>query len=307
MSNPNDEQEIDELEGNELEGEENDDVSGEADDSDSEESTAKVDTELDEAETDADREAIREQRKAQRRSKAQRHREKSDALERNLQALAAQNQALQSQVATIQDVNTSSQIAQVDSAIEQANSAAEHFKSVIAQATAKGDGKTVADATEYMIAARTRANELSSFKNNATRAMNAPKPLNQALVSKAQQFLGSNKWYGGPQSNDPDSKVLTALDNSLTAEGWDATTDAYWSELEVRAKKYLPHRLGGQVAKPTRSPVSGASGAAAPKGTSFQLSAERVNALKSAGLWDDVTQRNKAIAQYRAYDKSNRS
>lgn len=271
------------------------------------EKTAKVDSELEEAETDEDREEIRARRRNERKSRGQRNRERVEALERNLQSLTEQNRALQQQVGSIQDVNTGSQLAQVDTAINQANQAAEHFKNVIAQAASRGDGKSIADATEYMIAARTRAQQLSEFKANATRAMNAPKPLDTRLVNKSQQFLGKNSWYGGPTSADPDSKVLTALDNSLTAEGWDPTTDDYWAELEKRKEKYLPHRAVKAVGRAVnqRSPVSGGSTQSSSGGTAFTLSPERVQAIKSAGMWEDTAARAKMIKSYRDYDKQN--
>ena len=260
------------------------------DEHEEDEKTAKVDSELDEAETDEAREEIRARRRQERKSRGQRNRERVELLERNLQAITEQNRALQQQVSAIQDVNAGSQLAQVDTAITQANQAAEHFKSIIADAATKNDGKTLAEATEYMIAARTRA-------------------LDTRLVSKTQQFLGKNSWYGGPTSADPDSKVLTALDNSLTAEGWDATTDDYWAELERRKEKYLPHRAERAqtpTAKP-RSPVSGGSTQSSGAGTAFTLSAERVAAIKSAGMWEDPAARAKMIKSYRDYDKNSRN
>lgn len=279
----------------------------ETEEPDEDEKTAKVDSELDEAETDEAREEIRARRRQERKSRGQRNRERVELLERNLQALTEQNRTLQQQVSTIQDVNTGSQLAQVDTAIKQATDAAEHFKRIIADSATKQDGQTLADATEYMIAARTRAQQLTEFKANATRAMNQPKPLDTRLISKSQQFLGKNQWYGGPTSSDPDSKVLTALDNSLTAEGWDATTDAYWSELETRAKKYLPHRAAKAAPRATsqRSPVSGGSTQPSGGAGTFTLSAERVAAIKSAGMWEDTAARAKMIKSYRDYDKSN--
>lgn len=274
-------------------------------DDDVDEKTAKVDEELESAETDEDREAIRARRRNERKSRAQRNRERVEALERSLQAITEQNRQLQQQVSSIQDVNTGSQLAQVDAAISQANQAAEHFKGLIASAASKNDGKTLAEATEYMIAARTRAQQLKEFKENATRAMNAPKPLDTRLVSKSQQFLAKHQWYSGPTSADPDSKVLTALDNSLTAEGWDATTDEYWTELEARAKKYLPHRMSQPPKKP-HNPVAGAgSQPSTSSNGGFTLSPERVAAIKAAGMWDDVTARNQMIKKYRDYDKQN--
>ncbi len=279
----------------------------EIEDNEEDEKTAKVDSELDEAETDEDREEIRARRRQERKSRGQRNRERVELLERNLQAVTEQNRALQQQVSAIQDVNTGSQLAQVDTAIKQANDAAEHFKRIIADSATRQDGKTLAEATEYMIAARTKAQQLTEFKANATRAMNQPKPLDSRLINHSQQFLGKNSWYGGPTSADPDSKVLTALDNSLTAEGWDATTPEYWAELEKRKKKYLPHRVqkAQAPAGKQRNPVAGGSTQSGGGGASFSISAERVQAIKSAGMWEDPKARAQMIKSYREYDKQN--
>lgn len=296
----NDDEDIDEIEndGTELESKDPPDhVVVEDDD----EATAKVDTELEEAENDEEREKIKAHR-GERKSRTQRNRERVDALERTLQSVQAQNQTLQQQVSSIQDINTGSQLAQIDNAIAQANQAADHFKSVIATAASNNDGKTIAEATEYMIAARGRAKELSDFKQQATRAMNAPKPLNTEVVNKVRTFFGKNAWYGGPTSNDQDSKILTVLDNSLTAEGWDPSTDAYWAELEIRKIKYLPHRAAKPQARAGGSPVPGGSQSSNTSGKSvFHLSKAQVENMQMAGLWDDPAKRKSTIDQYRKY------
>lgn len=296
---------IDELE---LDASETDEPEHGHDDED--DKTAKVDSELEEAETDEAREEIRARRRNERKSRGQRNRERVEALERNLQAVIEQNRTLQSQVASIQDINTSSQLAQVDQAIQQAHQSAEHFKGVIANAAQRQDGRTLAEATEYMIAARTRAQQLTNLKESAVRAANAPKPLDTRSTTRAQQFLGKNTWYGGPTSADLDSKVMTAIDNGLTAEGWDPTSDEYWAELENRAKKYLPHRAASSAPAARRgSPVSGGSGSqsSAGAGASYTLSPDRVQAIKAAGMWDDPAARAKMIKTYRDYDKQHRS
>lgn len=272
--------------------------------------TAKVDSEIDEAETEEAREEIRARRRQERKSRSQRNRERVDALERNLQAITEQNRILQQQVSSIQDVNTGSQLAQIDSDITRANQAAEHFKSIIADAATKNDGKTLAEATEYMIAARTRAQQLTDFKNKAVQSMNKPQPADPETTSYAQKFLGSNKWYGGPKSKDRDSKVLTMLDNDLTSEGWVSNSPAYWAELQSRVDTYLPHRSQKKTANTQtqqRSPVSGGGSQSSGGGSSaFSLSAERVQAIKSAGMWDDPAARAKMIKTYREYDKANK-
>lgn len=301
MSTENEELELDPIESGEEGGEGHHE----------EEASARVDSEIEDAVDDTEREEIRARRRNERRSKNAKNRERVEALERNLNAVMEQNRALQQQVGTIQDANVGNQLAQVDNAIQQATNAAEHFKGIIARASAANDGAAVAEATEHMIASRERAKELNNFKLSATRAINAPKPLNPQLVSKSQAFLGKNTWYGGPSSSDPDSKVLTALDNSLTAEGWDPTSDAYWTELDNRAKKYLPHRAAaaprGETRERQSNPVPGGNRAptTGDKGGTFTLSPDRVKAIKDAGAWDDITARNGMIKAYRSYDKEN--
>lgn len=276
-----------------------------------EEATAKVDEELAGAATEEDREAIRERRRNERKSRSQRQRAKVETLEQALEQTRAQLSAMQQQMSGLQSASTGSQLAQVDALAEQADKAAEHFKGVIADAVTKGDGRTVAEATEYLQAARSRAKELRTFKENAVQALNAPAVPDAATTTHAQTFLGRNRWYQGPASAEPDSQVLTLLDNALAREGWQPNSPAYWQELERRAATYLPHRMKGQQAaaedKVARSPVAGSSGgdARSPNGSQrFTLSPARVAAIKDAGKWDDAKERDRMIRAYRDYDKN---
>jgi 2-polyprenyl-6-methoxyphenol hydroxylase-like FAD-dependent oxidoreductase len=40
-------------------------------------------------------------------------------------------------------------------------------------------------------------------------------------------------------------------------------------------------------------------------GRVYTLSPDRVKAIKDAGMWDDVAERNKMIKTYREYDRTN--
>lgn len=300
------------------------DSSHDDDEDDGDDERTHVDKELESAETDDEREAIRARRRDDRKMRKTRQREKSASLERQVQALTKQNQQVIEQLASLQDNNTGAQLAQVDRAIQEADNAYQYHKNLVGDATTKGDGRAAAEATEAMIDARNRSKELMGLKQRATSAANAPKPLNQVMVSHASNFLGANKWYGGPQSSDQDSRVLSSIDNSLAAEGWDSTTPEYWTELNARGAKYLPHRFNGEntTVKQTivynganttpsvsgKNPVSGGNsgdgGSNKGGSVSFGLSAERVKAIKDAGAWDDSARRNKMITRYRDYDKS---
>ena len=109
-----------------------------------------------------------------------------------------------------------------------------------------------------------------------------------------------------------DSAVATKIDESLTAEGWDPTTDEYWEELDERLTKYLPHRYNRGTdsrtsSKPPRSIQTGSGREASSAGTrpgEFKLSPERVKAIKEAGMWDDPNARQKMIRKFIEYDRT---
>jgi hypothetical protein len=110
--------------------------------------------------------------------------------------------------------------------------------------------------------------------------------------------------------------VLT-IDKRLAAEGFDPRQPTYWSELSKRVAKYLPHRANSSYTaganasngKPNRTPVagsgreSGAGDGSRSSGSTYQLSAARVQALKDAGTWSDPKARAEAIRRYRDYDR----
>jgi hypothetical protein len=277
--------------------------------------TAKRDTELEAAADDAEREAIRARRREERKNRKERSREKMDGLERQVRALAEQNQRLTQQVGSIQNSNHGTQLAALDQHITQAEQAVQHFKSVIADAGTKGDGATIADATEAMIVARERAGQLKALKERVTKTSAAPAPLNPVMVEHVKSFLGKHKWYGGPQSSDMDSRMMKIIDDSVAADGFDSTTPAYYEELEKRGRERLPHRFGAASAPPPappagprRQPVAGSGGEGGGKpggGADFTLSAERVKAMKESGAWDDPKRREQLIRSYRDFDKQN--
>lgn len=292
------------------------------DDEDEERGSAKRDSELEDAASEEDREAIRARRRTERKTRNERRRDKMETLERKIESLLTQNKNLSAQVSTIVDANAGAQIAQIDKAIAEAQNAAVHYKSVIADASTRGEGGLVAEATEAMIVARNRADELAEYKRQASRPATQTKPLDPEMQRLSRKFIEANSWYGGPRSNDPDSKVLTALDNSLAAENWDPTTEHYWVELEARKAKYLPHRVsrentpkpanggynGRESASGSLNPVGGGSSEGTNQGGAVNvgLSAERVKAIKEAGAWDDPKRRNALISSYKAYDSANK-
>jgi hypothetical protein len=286
------------------------------DESESDERSAKGDQELDDAEDDAERDAIKERRRQERQRRKHNRVEKVETLQRTVESLAAQNKRMAEDLMRLTQSDSSSKLDQLDGAIKEADQVFNHYKAIMADATAKADGTTAAQALDLMLKARDRHTQLLGVKGSMVQASRQPAPINPMVRRAATEFAAKNKWYQGPGSADADSQVMTMLDNAVTKDGFDPASDTYWQELESRAKKYLPHRFNATTEKSggyndsterrPRSPVGGAGQRESRSSESeggFKLSTERVKAMKEAGIWDDPTRRQKMIAQYRKIDR----
>lgn len=266
------------------------------------------DDELDNADNEDEREAIRERRRQERKHRKQAQREREDTLRRELASRDAIINELRAKVDVIERRNTGSEVAQIENGKKQAAQAYNFFKDQIRVAGEAGNHAAVADATEKMIQAQRRFDELTRVEQVFKQRQAAPQPLDPRLANHAQDWMSKNSWYD-PSGQDQDSEIAMRIDQRLAQEGWDPTTKEYWDELSARVKKYLPHRVsGGKVVntKP-RSVVTGGRESGNPStGKTYKLSSERVNALKEAGLWDDPKQRAEAIKRFRDYDKQNK-
>lgn len=257
---------------------------------------------------DDDREAIRERRRQERKHRKEAQREREDTLRRELAARDAVINQMRSELDVIKNRNTGSELAQIEQGKKQAAQAYNFFKDQIRVAGEAGNHAAVADATEKMIQSQRRFDELARVETAFKQRQSAPQPLDPRLANHAQEWMGKNKWYD-PSGRDQDSEIAMRIDQRLAQEGWDPTTAEYWDELSTRVKKYLPHRANAgkmDFTKP-RSIVAGSgreSSTNASKGT-YKLSADRVTALKEAGLWDDPKARAEAIKRFRSYDKQN--
>ena len=319
----------------ESDSKEKQDASGEQEDGsvvveiDDEEDSENKDKEESESDPDEEeRKRIREARRQERQERKQRAREREERIQRELAQERESRRQLEERLANIERKNSGAEVAQLDNVIKQTNDAYDYFKSQIEEATARNDGKGIAEATEKMIMARERLSQLNRVKNSVQQRQSAPAPLDDRLVNHAKKFMTKHSWYKA-DGRDMDSQIMRNIDNAVAAEGWDPTTDAYWQELENRVKKYLPHRVArGKVqtndrgademdevddepqvrkAKP-KSPVvgSGQGGGSTGTKTVFRLSPARVQAMKDAGLWEDPAKRAKQIKAYRDYDKANK-
>ena len=291
---------------------------------------AKGDTELEEARTPEEREEIRARRRVERRNRKDNQRERMAALQRQQDNLIAQNRQMAEQLARLQNNDNAARLSQLDAAIQEAADAQNRALAVHADATAKADGVSAAKALDFLLKARDRHTQLTGVKDQLVSASRTPAAPNidPTVRNNALAFAKTNSWYKGPQANDQDSQIMTTLDTAVAKAGFDPATPEYWAELDARARRYLPHRYntraeaGGNSptdddsgynadttprSKP-RSPVGGAGNTGNRSTESeggFKLSAERVKAMKEAGIWDDPARRQKMISTYRDLDKQN--
>lgn len=302
-------------------GDKNDSGGEEVDLDELEERAGRVDEELEGAHTEAEREAIRAGRRNKTAERRARARERTEQLQREVQSERQQRQALEARLARLEGNERGAQLGQLEQTEERLEQAIASLRGTIAEAVGKQDGQTVALATQRMQEAiearKTIAAQKESFKQNIQQSNRAPN-VDPVLARNSLTWAQSNTWYRGPASNDPDSKVLTALDNAVAAAGFDPRTKDYWDELNAQVQKYLPHRVQQRdnprtvnttntIGRPAaRSPVAGSGnngtgGEATPRNT-FRLSGERVKAMKESGAWDDPKRKADMIKRYREMD-----
>ena len=305
-----------------IEGEAKQVANDEGDDDDDEgtesTSTSSSDTSGDDAsaesgdgEDDNEREAIRARRRQERHDKKDASRERDQQNRREREMLRKENEELGARLATLERRAAGSEFAQLDQAIEQTARATAYLKEQIKIATEAGDGATVAEAMDKLYQANRHSEHLSNVKRQAvtqSRQTETRSPIDPQVQRQAVTWSEKHSWYD-PAGGDADSKVALTVDQGMAEEGWDPRHPEYWSELDSRLNKYLPHRYAKQVIESrerTRSPV--ASGGretvnGSPQG-SWRLSADRVSAIKESGSWDDPVLRDSMIKNYRAYDKA---
>lgn len=267
--------------------------------------TGKSDAD-DEGSVDDERQAIRERRRLERQDRKLRAKEREDSLRRELQARDSQLQELRQRLDTIDRRNSTSELGQISAAKDEATRVYNYYKDQIRLGTESNNGTLVAEATEKMMIAGRRYSDLDKIEKAYKQKSSTPPPLNPNVLNNAKNWSANNKWYD-PNGRDPDSRIVLTIDQTLAEEGYNPAVPEYWEELSRRVKKYLPHRAKrDNMTHTARQVVAGSGRETSPnKPGSFRLSAERVQALKDLGVWDDPKERDKMIKQYRDYDKSN--
>lgn len=261
---------------------------------------------------DPERQAIRERRRKERQDKKRQRYEKEESYKREIDALRRQLEEVNTWKNTVERRHVDTGIQQIDKAIRDADSTIDLAKQAIKEATTSQDGEALVEAQELYYAARKRHEDLSRLKAGIAQRMTQPPQQNidPMIVNQARSWMETKPWYD-PSGQDMDSRIALQIDNQMAQEGWNPRAPEYWSELDVRLKKYLPHRFesaniaSSESSKKVRPPTSSSGqGRGNPSSNEYRLSPERIRAMKEAGMWDDSEKRKRMIKRYMEMDRN---
>jgi len=263
--------------------------------------------------TDEIRRIRREKRKARKEFHAKQREEKDHRFEQ----LRQENRQLLDRLSAVEKHTQVQDVARIDKALEDEMVRVEYAEMEISKATASGDGDKMIGAQRMLFDAKEKVKALSSIKERATVAPQRNNTItpDQTVQRFVKDWMAKNTWYD-PSLGDTDSEIANVIDKRLTKEGYDPRSEEYWEEFTSRLKRTLPHRYndnGNENSetvsireRPRSMNVSSERGSAtngsAVKNT-FTLNAQRVAALKEAGMWDDPVKRNKMIKAYAEADR----
>jgi hypothetical protein len=262
---------------------------------------------------DADAEALREQKRLKRQRRKEYHKQVSSEKDVKLTLLERQNQQLLERLSVLERKSHGSDLARLDKAIEDQNNRILFAKQKMAEATKSGNGELATSAQEMWFEARRQAEALANLKKRAVapqnqRTIQAPDP---QLQRHANNWMANNPWYD-PNGKDPDSRRALNEDAILAEEGYDPKTAEYWTELDKRLQRVVPHRYTEDAdEKPRSRPRSAVTSSGREfasnngRGNSFTLSPDQVRAMKDAGMWDDAEKRAKMIRRYALEARNN--
>ena len=259
-----------------------------------------------------ERERIRQARREERKLKKQLNKQRDISAQNKIKALERRNAELAERLLKVENTATSYQFAQLDKAIEDEATRVEYAKLKMLQAAQDNDAAAQIEYLEQLTEAKQRLQQAQHIKKQQLEQAKAPKQnvpneISTEVQRNATNWLKKNSWYD-PQARDTDSRIAKVVDQELVADGWDPSDPEYWDELDSRLSSRLPHRYTSQGgAKKRANPTAGSrTVASTQKAGTITLSRERVQAIKDAGAWDDVSRRNKMIRAYAEYDRSNK-
>ena len=253
-----------------------------------------------------DTEAIREAKRQKRRARKEYHKQVQQEKDTRLQMLQRQNQELMERLSVVERRSQGAEHARIEGQMKEQEARILFAQNKMKEAVETGNGELLLSAQDMLYNAKRDFESLENLRKASTQprkqqTIKAPDPMVQVL---AANWMKGNSWYKA-NGTDMDSQVAQRIDQALSDEGWDASTEEYWEELDNRLQRYLPHRYnddnGEEFVKPKKhKSVVTSTGRESFSGgkNTFTLAPEQVKAMKDAGFWDDPDKRQKMIRRY---------
>lgn len=282
----------------------------------------EADDEKDAAAGGKKKETARERRE---RAKASRARER---LERNYYEKRAED--LEKRLMVIEGRTAQTETAAIDTRITNIHQQLANADRVLADALRKPNGggaEEFVEAQKIRDQLRDQLSQLSTAKQSHERQTQVTQKQREApreaapdptVLRNAREWAAKHDWFDFA-GNDEHSVVVRALDEALANEGLDPATPEYWDELTARVKRRLPEKFKGartradeddesmddedEQPRQKSGPKFSSGGRERPlrKGEVY-VSAERKEAMKQYGVWDDKVARNRMLKKYAQWD-----
>lgn len=283
------------------------------------------DADADKGRPERKRESAKERRE---RLKKQHARER---LERDF--LLKRNEDLEKRLTSLDMRQAHTETAAIDQRINSISAQLHNADRVIADALKKPNGtgaEEFVEAQKIRDELRDQLRTLNTTKQYRDSESNRQKPQMAAapteakpdarVLRNAREWASNHKWFDY-NGNDEDSAIVRALDESLAGEGYDPSSEDYWEELTERVKRRLPEKfkkgaharsddedddeMEDEDEKPRQKsgPKFSSGGRERPlKKGEVYVSAERKQAMKEYGVWEDPIARNRMLAKYAKWD-----
>ena len=107
-----------------------------------------------------------------------------------------------------------------------------------------------------------------------------PRPAPRPPDPKAEEWANKNEWFG---QDEPMTLTSFSIHRKLVEEGFDTTSDSYYSEIDKRMKDTFPHRFDKVSPTQSVSSVNRSAGPGRRKGT-VRLTPSQVAISKKLGV-----------------------
>jgi hypothetical protein len=280
------------------------------------------------------KETAKERRERQKKARARDRLERDFLLKRNEELERWKSQQDQ-RLAQVETRTTRSEVADIDARIQTLESQINSATAIEFETAKKDNRADFLEARRIADGLRRDLAQLQSSRDEIVRrektaraeprvetsAQPLPDPM---LVNHAQRWAREHPWFD-VHSADEDSVIVRAIDEALSAEGYDGRSADYWDELTRRVKRRLPERFKAngrtrredddvddedidESPRRTSGPKfsSGGRERSLRKGEVY-VSADRKQAMKDAGVWEDPVLRQRMLKRYATWDAENAS